>query len=273
MQRHILRERRTNVMFARKSNMCSLMKIYFHYYFLGIVFLLGTDSLSHQEIMHFFIRSSRFKLRTSLTVHKYLHREKDYLCDQCDYRTYAMHMLKAHKAIHSEKLFECEFCGKRFAQAGALKVCSFICFGAGGGGGGSCRRSGPSHGLKQLSWTLNTSLTNKSSNPWTIFYPIQIHRRIHTGEKPFGCTLCEYRTVCGANLNAHTMQVHKVRYYKQKETQIKKENAANDDSWGEAADGHHAPKWRSPWNYGVHVISMKSWIIFDPSGRRRQHFQ
>ncbi|KAK7073814.1 hypothetical protein SK128_009162 [Halocaridina rubra] len=36
------------------------------------------------------------------------------------------------------------------------------------------------------------------------------HMRTHTGEKPFGCHLCSYRSAQRSNLNVHLKSVHKV---------------------------------------------------------------
>lgn len=63
---------------------------------------------------------------------------------------------------------------------------------------------------------LNQMKTYISTMNLIVFGNFQVHHRSHTGERPFGCTLCDYRTVSSTNLRKHTIVVHKIPYVRAK---------------------------------------------------------
>ena len=64
-----------------------------------------------------------FSFNHSLKLHiKSQHsKEKDFMCDQCDYTTITNAVLQAHKRIHTGDAFQCNTCTKQFTTQANLK--------------------------------------------------------------------------------------------------------------------------------------------------------
>lgn len=69
---------------------------------------------------------SRYKTVAVLAVHKLVHGEKKFSCDQCNYRATTKNKVRLHKAVHAEKQHSCDICGKKFSLLSILKVTTSI---------------------------------------------------------------------------------------------------------------------------------------------------
>lgn len=137
-----------------------------------------------------------------LKTHRMTHFEKTFICDICGKSFYHACHLTRHKLVHQEvRPYQCSTCGKGFTQAANLRshqvihtgerqLCS-IC--------GRSYRCLKNHVISKHSHELpadelparDTIITcevcgKKFPNP----SQFKVHRRSHTGEKPFLCDIC-----------------------------------------------------------------------------------
>ncbi|CAH1389107.1 unnamed protein product [Nezara viridula] len=132
------------------------------------------------------------------------------LCPYCDYRTYNVGHFKVHMRQHTgEAPFACEYCPYRSKQKSNLKrhlrqhlegkdnfeceMCSFTC-------------------TKEKVYKRHLKLHQRSRPlrpcPFCDYFSsslahLTVHIRQHTGETPYHCGVCQYKTVQKSNLTRH----------------------------------------------------------------------
>jgi len=127
-------------------------------------------------------------MRNHLLTHK---GEKPYKCNQCDFAFITPANLRNHvNSKHTkEKPHACKHCGEKFSSS-------------------SARRQHVRTKHEQVVKTHKCDTCGYSSNQ---VQALKKHKRIHTGDKPFECTMCEKYFRQKAHLNRHTAKEHTVK--------------------------------------------------------------
>ncbi|XP_069132364.1 uncharacterized protein [Argopecten irradians] len=112
---------------------------------------------------------------------------KPFTCDICGKECFTKFQLKDHKLIHREQTpFICEKCGQGFKSRTSLNSHVF-----------HRHNSVRKHDCPSCEKSFKTKTQ------------LMVHHRVHTGEKPFHCPDCEYKSTTRGNMRLHLTNKHK----------------------------------------------------------------
>ena len=144
-------------------------------------------------------------------------REKTFQCDKCPKTFLTNHAVQLHiKRAHEHKydMQDCSICGETFRHLGSLKVHKYKAHGLGEA------KVCPLCGFKCITNTnlkshmmIHAEPTLKCSYCEKMFKSrknLESHERLHTGEKPYVCTICGAGFPSRNGLDQHKKGVHKV---------------------------------------------------------------
>uniref|UniRef100_A0A3B4BHD4 C2H2-type domain-containing protein n=1 Tax=Periophthalmus magnuspinnatus TaxID=409849 RepID=A0A3B4BHD4_9GOBI len=154
-----------------------------------------------------------FGRKAHLGRHMIVHRaETRHKCSVCERDFKLMTRLREHMRTHTgEKPFVCPVCGKSFAQISTLsrhqKHIHHMC--------PVCK--GSFQNITELNQHLKTHLDDGTLDQCSLCGKecrnksnLQRHMFVHTGEKPFSCSVCEEGFVCKFEVNQHLRFAHHI---------------------------------------------------------------